>query len=502
MKERMPCTTGRRRRRKRRITAAVVIQVVVCIQKQQAFALAHHRTPQRRLRFWDRDPLGLLRMSALPDEEESPADSIIQEKAVMKEGGVFTDGENLDEYCEVMDEFGCPAIEDYCNGDGGESIRCIRLEKELPKDLENIKTVQDVENKIKQVRVLQGKYGRADLIPRHWEYLEREPINGDRPPGFSIAQFNSLAEGLSAGSDFKTPFIRDGAGRLCQRDEKCNYGGFTSLPCPQVILDFSLRRWRILEALLSSDESGPCDIIAMEEIDRYRGFFAPMLRIFGFEGLFMPKGNAPGVAMGWYSDGCALFWKADVFELVSEQRKKLNVGNQVMVNAVLRHRATGKSIVVTVAHLKATNKEENELIRARQVEDLLESVNESSCRIMEEDNVDSVPAMIIGDFNAEPPSKTPYKESAVEKALRPPKGKGFRSAYEIDPPPDGVYTTLKVRGENTLNRIIDYIFYRGRLNCRAILSIPSESDLESSKLPGLRYPSDHLLIAAKFEFEK
>jgi hypothetical protein len=84
-------------------------------------------------------------------------------------------------------------------------------------------------------------------------------------------------------------------------------------PCePEIILDFSLRRWRLLEILLGYDVvpsllvnlqqkqetptihhtimGGLYDIIAVEEIDRYTSFFQPLLSLVGgYEGIFIPK---------------------------------------------------------------------------------------------------------------------------------------------------------------------------------------------------------------------
>ena len=70
--------------------------------------------------------------------------------------------------------------------------------------------------------------------------------------------------------------------------------------------------------------------------------------------------------------------------------------------------------------------------------------------------------------------------------------------YEIDPPKEDFFTTWKTRGTHTVKRIIDYIFHSEELDCTATLSIPSTNELEEGKLPGLRQPSDHLMIAAKF----
>ena len=406
--------------------------------------------------------------------------------------------------CEVVDQLGMVASEEYCPGgtEDNTDYRWIRLEKETAEDLKYITTREAVQQQIQQVRERQGEFRRSDLYTRTWKNLDSdeessEPIdtNGDSSQnGFSIAQFNTLAEGLSAGPNAKPPFPVDSS--------SSNYGGFTAVLHPSIVFDFALRKWRLLEVLLTSEDGGgePCDIIAIEEMDRYRGFFAPMLNLFGFDGIFAPKPQSPCVRMGWYSDGCALFWKREKFELISSYHQQYSVGNQVMVVAVLKHRPTKKSIIVAVTHLKAKMSITNECIRHRQVEELLQCVELVADQVKRNDGVDQVPTVIAGDFNSEPPCHVNAKDSCIGTMIKQ-KGceTGFVCAYGADPPGD-LYTTWKTRGPKTEKRIIDYIFYRGNLDCKATLDVPSGEELEEAKLPGRRYPSDHLMIAAKFRF--
>ena len=196
---------------------------------------------------------------------------------------------------------------------------------------------------------------------------------------------------------------------------KAYYGGFSDLPYPEATLTFAKRRWRLLEVILGGgistdsysnnatpqsieqhqrqpadlmgDNDAPFDIVALEEVDRYGGFVGPILtQHFGYHGLFAPKVQSPGIKIGWYSDGCALFWKASIFALVhveeqevpsptttrqdmSEEEDKTRTPrrrqrrkhiieyqagtSQVLVLVTLRHLATGQDIVVAVTHLKA-----------------------------------------------------------------------------------------------------------------------------------------------------
>jgi mRNA deadenylase 3'-5' endonuclease subunit Ccr4 len=225
--------------------------------------------------------------------------------------------------------------------------------------------------------------------------------------------------------------------------------------------------------------------------------------MFGYAGIFTPKPYSPGVQMGWYSDGCSLFWKTSVFELLSQRRMAYRIGNQVFLLAALRHRASQKCIVVAVTHLKASLSEKNEMMRCKQVEELLEQAHQMAEQLGEKEG--KVPVLIMGDFNADPAQYIPSEEiSSVRGVLDFERnGLSFQSAYDLSPErKNDLYTTWKTRGAKTVKRVIDYIFHANSgVKCTHILSIPKEEDVEEAKLPGLRYPSDHLMIAAKFEIE-
>jgi hypothetical protein len=415
---------------------------------------------------------------------------------------------DLDEYCGLVDEFGCEAFEELRRYEEGnpDIYRLVRVEARADDTLKNISSREDVQSKMNQVLKQQSQYGMADLYTRYWEKTSTEktiPINGDTVHTFSVAQFNTLAEGLSAGPDVKTPFSVP----LEHRDTK-GFGGFSEIPNPNVALNFSLRRWRLIQVILGggvqdvrSELSPPFDLIALEEVDRFRGFFSPILRMFGYSGIFAPKPYSPGVQMGWYSDGSSLFWKTSAFELLSERRMGYRIGNQVFLLAALRHCASQKCIVVAVTHLKASRSEKNEKMRCKQVEELLEQVHQMTEQLKEKEG--NVSVLIMGDFNADPPQYIPSEESSVRGVLDFERnGLSFQSAYDLDPERNDLYTTWKTRGAKTAKRFIDYIFHaKSGVKCTDILSIPKEEDVEEAKLPGLRYPSDHLMIAAKFEIE-
>lgn len=415
--------------------------------------------------------------------------------------------EDLDDFCGLVDDFGCEAFEDLRRHEEGNSdiYRLVRMEARADDTLKNISSREAVQSKMNQVLKQQSQYGMADLYSRYWEKGSTErtvSIDGDKVHTFSVAQFNTLAQGLSAGPDVKTPFSVP----MEHRDTK-GFGGFSEIPNPSVALDFSLRRWRLMQVILGggiqevrSESSPPFDLFALEEVDRFRGFFSPILRMFGYASIFIPKSYSPGVQMGWYSDGCSLFWKTSAFELLSERRMGYRIGNQVFLLAALRHRASQKCIVVAVTHLKAKPTEENEKVRCKQVEELLEQAYQMTEELREKEG--DVPVLIMGDFNADAPHFIPSGESSSVRGVLDfeRNGLSFQSAYDLASEKNDLYTTWKTRGAKTTKRIIDYIFHaKVGIKCTHTLSIPKKEDVEEAKLPGLRYPSDHLMIAAKFD---
>jgi mRNA deadenylase 3'-5' endonuclease subunit Ccr4 len=416
---------------------------------------------------------------------------------------------------DIIDEFATS-----CLVDGADEIvfQFVRLDEEPDSDfLKEISTKDDVGRKIKEVREKQSLSGRADLYPRDWEsrpeneLLSIDSIEADpQIASFTVMQFNALAEGLSSCCS-KRPFKFDKNNTLYQRDPK-EFGGFTSIPHPSITLDFSLRKWRLLEVILGDNLDAPYDIIALEEIDRYYGFFCPILKMYGYDGIFVPKKNSPGVRNGWYSDGCVLVWKRSVFDLLYTRTGDYTVGNQVYIVATLRHTDSNQMMIVGATHLKAQQSEANELTRCRQVEELLKVIDDEYSRLITADSLagGNVSIIVLGDFNADPSFRVEFSASAIEKILthrvlsvNSSSALNYYSAYCIDNPSDIFFTSWKIRGSKESKRIIDYIFYTGSsIRCTAILKDLALEEIEPTKLPGLRYPSDHLHICAKFKIEK
>merc|ERR1719343_543233 len=260
-----------------------------------------------------------------------------------------------DEYCILIDEFGCEAVQNtkitsYKTVEDCEvSINsCVRLQNKPDLDDLSCKEISEDEvwNVINEVKCKLGQVKNADLYERRWERVDKNEANDIQDEKtFSVMQLNTLAEGLSCGPNSMTPFSSSSPTK--NKAKNC-YGGFTNVPQPELCLDFNLRRWRLIELILSQNT----DLLALQEVDRYYGFFKPILEAFGYESIFIPKPLSPGVNLGWYSDGAALFWKKD-FRCIKKKMSGFECGSQVFLIALLKHILTGKEVVVAATHLKA-----------------------------------------------------------------------------------------------------------------------------------------------------
>jgi endonuclease/exonuclease/phosphatase family metal-dependent hydrolase len=443
-------------------------------------------------------------------------------------------------YAEIVNELGQSAYEKV-TGDS-----CIRIEKEAAiKDVYGsiIQTRSGILDQLARVRAAQQSYGNAELLERQWERpLEttEDTRRQQKNKSFTVLQFNTLAEGLSAGPDTVRPFRSaaaaadgDSASTTTTMEPphssgKDVYGGFDAVLEPSVVLDFAAaRRWRLLEVMLGGGGSASSgtnhdnnqeeeeeahnlqpllfDLIALEEVDHFYGFFAPALQLFDYEGVFTPKWNSPGCRNGWYSDGCCLLWQKETFHLLGMKRYRYTVGTQVYMIVTLRHRPTEKVLVVAVTHLKAQASAANELVRSRQAQELVDRIAEETELAIATYHDPDPGVVIAGDFNTEPAAGSSVDDDGtctISTVVASKKGRTIlTSAYPLDDP-RRFFTTWKIRGTLEVKRMIDYIFFGGPLRCRNILMPPAEEDVGVRRLPSLRFPSDHLHIAAQLEFRK
>jgi nocturnin len=350
-------------------------------------------------------------------------------------------------------------------------------------EVQGIETPEQVTQKLRQVKSHQEQFQPCHLYQRKW--LKTSETGN----AITVMQFNLLAEGLSSNPNLKPPFP------VTKPDKGGGFGGFT-LPNPEVSLDFNLRKWRLLEEISGgSIENSPDinqgqimpDIIACQENDHHQDFFGPILQTYGFSSQFNPKTEAPGVPLGWYSDGCSIFWRESLFTLVSTNKGTYTHGSQGYLICCLRHKISQKLIIVATTHLKSKATTENETLRTQQITELClkieyirDNFNEPSSTIL------------LGDLNTDP-CDTTINTRCVPVITQ----YNYLSVYPLLPLSEGDYTTWKVRGDKESKHVIDYIF-TDNLKCIATLGKPDESEIEPTRLPGFRYPSDHLSLVAQF----
>ena len=182
------------------------------------------------------------------------------------------------------------------------------------------------------------------------------------------------------------------------------------------------------------------------------------------------------------------------------------VKNQVYIIVPLQCIHTNRIILVATTHLKAKKGYTNECIRHLQALELKQRVNQMSNKLRK-NGWNDIHVITIGDFNSEP------DDSSVKCILDNTDSiwRQMKSAYKLQD--DWLFTTWKARNDVSVCRTIDYIFYSSQgnctncnreerssqLKCTEVLAVP-EKETVDELLPGFRYPSDHLLLAAKFQF--
>lgn len=331
---------------------------------------------------------------------------------------------------------------------------------------------------------------RSTLLARSFVPTPGSATTTSKPATLRFLQFNMLARGLSSGPRF---------------------GGFTKTP--RACLDFhAYRKLRVLEEML---RFGP-DVVAVEECDHFHDFLQPAMDQFGYDGVYQPKRDAPGLGIWrekmsesdrrgkqpFFSDGCALFWKRSTLRGVmsgaigydSGQEAEGVLWGQVGLYARLELVENGaggsgdgcKSFVVAATHLKSKPSPENEARRVAQISQLfacLEDVRRDEAE----------PVVVMGDFNTDPGLDL-YKHVTGDggRALDLDSAYALGSSNGTEP----AYTTCKERKTGVACHTIDYILVPRSTAVEALLSVPPLEDLSPGLLPNWDYPSDHLAIGA------
>ena len=208
---------------------------------------------------------------------------------------------------------------------------------------------------------------------------------------------------------------------------------------------------------------------------------------------FVPKPDSPCIYLDSNNgpDGCAIFFKNDKFELLSEASRVLEVwkvqSNQVVLSVNLRVRQSGKEICVATTHLKARSGALLSTLRNEQGKDILDWLEAFH---------EERPIIISGDFNAEP--SEPILKTMMQNEKTP-----LHSAYKIaenEKEDELQYTTWKIRETGEQKHILDYIFHSPQLETVSTLDMPTEEQIGEDRLPSLQFASDHLSLVAELRF--
>jgi hypothetical protein len=147
------------------------------------------------------------------------------------------------------------------------------------------------------------------LLPRSFlssssETKQNHHTTATSPSTIRVLQFNVLARGLSSPP---------------------KNGGFVL--SPPACLEFdAYRKYRLLEEILRFSP----DVVTLEELDHYQDFFQPLRAKFGYDSVYQPKLDAPGLGIWekkmkeadkqhqkpFTSDGSGIFWKRNKFTCV------------------------------------------------------------------------------------------------------------------------------------------------------------------------------------------
>jgi len=337
---------------------------------------------------------------------------------------------------------------------------------------------------------------------------------------FVILTWNILAQGLSSGPCGESE-VKYASSERCEhtgevrtafphsnlvKSQSNDYGSF-------IVADTNFLNWDVRKVAIAAEIANiNPSIFCLQETDRYGDWLQPVFSALGYDSLFCPKKQSPALSKGWYSDGVCVFWKKDEFTLV---KSFLNV--QVFNNPVVMiglKDARGRLMACVTTHLKASECQEAENERLKQVQDSVAKIEEFRQEVLSAENASECAVVFCGDFNTEPFTNDKQEALAVDYITKNTK---FESAYFLPRCKDDVSshgghherpskyaaTTVKSRyggfKDGFACRVIDYIWVE-ELEVVERLWFPFEKDIETIMLPN-KYPSDHYAIAARLKWK-
>jgi len=270
------------------------------------------------------------------------------------------------------------------------------------------------------------------------------------------------------------------------------------------------------------------DVICLQEVDDYE-FFVQELDKLGYEGTYKKRTSE-------YRDGCAIFWKKEMFQLVNSTPIEFNMKSQfemewldrdnIALIVQLLHRKTNQFICVANTHILFNPKRGDiKLAQLKILLDTLTSIQTSA--------PNPISIFLSGDFNLTPNSllykyldsgelftlqnlnsrtlsgQTPkdfsyYIPPNIANLLKTePNGNikhylNLASSYKVENERESVSTFL-----TDFLGLVDYIWYsKNTVQLGGILSLPTIQEVKAGILgkgiPSEKYFSDHLPLKVEF----
>lgn len=276
---------------------------------------------------------------------------------------------------------------------------------------------------------------------------------------------------------------------------------------PPECLRWEQRRYRLLEEMLRWNP----DILCLQEVDHFDDWFSEELGNFNFTGLYVGK---PVALPGGLTDGCAIFFSRDKFELLSSRAVNyvhsdgLSAMNQVALVSVFHDKKLpqGRFLIVATTHLKAEKTQRTEEIRALQIQQLMSKITNVKDQLILNSPSSLVDIVVCGDFNSPPSDQNGIQAKCFPEVCNHPlRLCSVFQKLELDQKlnVDSFYTTWKIRPKGEVKWCIDYVMHSAALGVMSVSSVPTEQDgLPDCRLPSFQYPSDHLALAVDFVYQK
>lgn len=289
---------------------------------------------------------------------------------------------------------------------------------------------------------------------------------------------------------------------------KCTYA-------PSWVINAELRKENILNNLLTYD----LDILALQEIEThsYTEFYKEKLaEKLIYDSSFIPRGRSATVADKRTVDGCAIFWKKNKFRLIEEITldfsQKLINDHRFSSNEDIFNRNSRKDNIAMLLILEKTDgcylivvnthifwDPEYPDVKLLQTILLIEEIEKAKQKYKQ------AQIILLGDFNS-------LRGSSVYKLITERKTDGADfELYDYSPFSSGVKHSIRLLdtylGQDLgftnytpmFKETIDYIFYSEGLTLTGVMSpIEDEYTVKCIGLPSIHFPSDHILIGARF----